>query len=377
MTGTNTAGAAGDQRRGPLKGVRVLELAGLGPGPYGAMLLADLGADVVRVDRAGATAPDSPEKDIVQRGRRSVAADLKTPGGRALVRRLAAAADVLIDPFRPGVTERLGIGPDACTADNPRLIYARMTGFGQDGPLAAHAGHDINYVALAGALAHIGRRGEPPTPPLNLVGDMGGGGLLLAFGVTAALVERASSGRGQVLDVAMVDGVASLMTMMFGYLQQGVVSEERGANVFDSGSHFYDVYACADGRYVAVGAIEAPFFRNLVEAIGLDPGALPRRGDRGRWAESKRILAERFLTRTRDEWCEALAGKPDLCFSPVLTMSEAPRHPHLRERGTFTEIDGVVHPSPAPRFGRTPGSVHHVATVPGEHTDEVVADWLG
>lgn len=366
-----------DQRQGPLKGTRVLELAGLGPGPYGAMLLADLGADVVRVDRTGASAPSSPEKDIVLRGRRSITADLKTPEGRTLVRRLAAAADVLIDPYRPGVTERLGIGPDVCTADNPRLIYTRMTGFGQDGPLASHAGHDINYVALAGALAHIGRRDQPPTPPLNLVGDMGGGGLLLAFGVTAALVERASSGRGQVLDVAMVDGVASLMTMMYGYLQQGVVTEDLGANVFDSGSHFYDVYECADGKYVAVGAIEAPFFRNLVRAIGLDPAALPRRGDRSQWAACKQILADRFRTRTRDEWCEALADQPDLCFTPVLTMSEAPQHPHLRKRGTFTKVDGVVHPSPTPRFSRTPGALHHLATTPGQHTDEVVADWLG
>ena len=364
-------------RRGPLTGIKVVELAGMGPGPYGAMLLADLGADVVRVDRAGASPPDSPEKELLGRGRRSITVDLKSAAGAALVRRLAAVADALIDPFRPGVAERLGIGPEECTAANPRLVYARMTGFGQSGPLAEHAGHDINYVALAGALAHIGRRNAPPVPPLNLVGDMGGGGLMLAFGVAAALVERGTSGRGQVLDVAMVDGVASLMTMLYGYLQQGIVTEDRGANVFDSGSHFYEVYECSDGRYVAIGAIEPHFFRNLVEAIGLDPSSLPRRGDRSRWEESKEILAGAFRARTRDEWCELLADQPDLCFSPVLTMSEAPHHPHLRSRETFLDIDGVVHPAPAPRFERTTGAVRHTTTVPGEHTEEVLDDWLG
>lgn len=365
-----------DLRQGPLAGVHVLELAGLGPGPYGAMLLADLGADVVRVDRPQATPPAEPARDVVARGRRSVHADLKTAEGIELVRRLARVADVLVDPFRPGVAERLGLGPAELMAENPRLIYAQMTGYGQHGPMAGHAGHDINYVALGGALAHIGRRGQPPTPPLNLVGDMGGGGLLLAFGITAALVERATSGRGQVLDVAMVDGVASLMTMLYGYLQQGVVTEERGANVFDSGSHFYDVYECADGRFVAVGAIEAPFFRNLVHAIGLDPEALPRRGDRSRWEESRQMLADVFRTRTRDEWCELLADQPDTCLSPVLTMSEAPQHPHLRHRGTFLDVEGIVQPGPVPRFERTPGAVHHTTTRPGEHTDEVIADWL-
>ncbi|MCW2758157.1 MAG: Alpha-methylacyl-CoA racemase [Nocardioidaceae bacterium] len=363
-------------RSGPLAGIRVVELAGQGPGPYGAMLLADLGADVLRVDRAGTPTPASPEQDVLSRGRRSVTIDLKTDAGVALLRRFAARADVLVDPFRPGVAERLGVGPDVCTADNPRLVYARMTGFGQDGPLAPHAGHDINYLALAGALAHIGRKGQAPVPPLNLVGDMGGGGLMLAFGVTAALVERSTSGRGQVLDVAMVDGVASLMTMMMGYLAQGVVTEDLGSNVFDSGSHFYEVYACADDKYVAIGAIERRFFDNLVAALGIDPATLPRRGDRDHWDDGKEILAAAFRTRTRDEWADVFADQPDLCFSPVLSMSEAPTHPHNVARSTFLEVDGVVQPAPAPRFGRTPGAVHHMGTTPGQHTDEVLADWL-
>lgn len=355
----------------------MLELAGMGPGPYGAMLLADLGADVVRVDRPSDTAPDDPAADVVSRGRRSVIADLKDADGICLVRRLAAVADVLIDPFRPGVLERAGLGPAELTAINPRLVYARITGYGQEGPLAHHAGHDINYVGLGGALAHIGRRGQPPTPPLNLVGDMGAGGLLLAFGVAAALVERGSSGMGQVLDVAMVDGVASLMTMMYGYLQQGVVSEERGANVFDSGSHFYDVYECADGEYLAFGAIEPHFFRNAVQAIGLEPSDLPRRGDRTLWPEAKRIIGERIHTRARDEWCALLADEPDVCLSPVLRMSEAPRHVHLESRETFLEIGGVTHPAPVPRFSRTPGAIRHTATRPGDHTAQVLEEWVG
>lgn len=362
---------------GPLSGIRVLELAGQGPAQYGAMLLADLGADVVRVDRPGTRTPGDPAADVIARGRRSVLADLKSAAGLELARRLAAMSDVFIDPYRPGVAERLGLGPERCTAENPRLVYARMTGYGQDGPLASHAGHDLNYAALAGAIAHIGRRGEKPVPPLNLVGDMGGGGLLLAFGVTAALLERSTSGTGQVLDVAMIDGVASLMSMMFGYLHQGIVTEERGSNVFDSGSHFYEVYECADGKYVAVGAIEREFFDNLVDALGVDRADLPRRGDRAGWDAGKEVLAAAFARRTRDEWADLFAGEPDLCFSPVLSMSEAPAHPHHVARGTFVEVDGFVHPAPAPRFDRTPGSIRRTSTVPGEHTAEVVADWLG
>ena len=361
---------------GPLTGVRVLELAGQGPGQYGAMLLADLGADVVRLDRPGTPAPERPEADVVSRGRRSVTLDLKQPADLALAQRLASASDVLIDPYRPGVAERLGLGPEPCTERNPRLVYARMTGYGQTGPLAEHAGHDINYTALAGAVAHIGRHGEKPVPPLNLVGDMAGGGLMLAFGVTAALFERERSGCGQVLDVAMVDGIASLMSMMLGYLQQGVVTEDLGSNVFDSGSHFYEVYECADGRFVAVGAIERHFFDNLTAAMGIAPDRLPRRGDRKHWKDGKQVLADVFATRTRDAWVERFADQPDLCFSPVLTMSEAPRHPHHAARGTFLDLNGVVHPAPAPRFGRTPGAVQGAAPLPGLHNDEVLADWL-
>ncbi|MFC4006985.1 CaiB/BaiF CoA transferase family protein [Nonomuraea purpurea] len=362
--------------QGPLLGVKVLELAGMGPAPYGCMLLADLGADVVRVDRHDARMPpEQAARDVVSRGRRSIGVDMKSPEGAEVVLRLAERADVLVDPYRPGVAERLGLGPQACAKRNPRLVYARMTGFGQSGPLAANAGHDINYIALGGALAHIGRAGEPPVPPLNLVGDMGGG-MLLAYGVACALFEARGSGRGQEIDVAMIDGVASLMSMMYGFAAQGIVTEERGANVFDTGSHFYEVYECADGEYVSVGAIEPGFYRKLVTAIGLDPDSLPRRGDRRSWPESKRTLAAVFRTRTRAQWSALLEPHPDLCFAPVLSMSQAPSHPHHRERGTFIEVEGVTQPAPAPRFSRTPGAVARPPAAPGRHADEVLTDWL-
>lgn len=365
---------------GPLVGVKVVELAGLGPAPYGAMLLADLGADVVRIDRParpGSRPPDGQRKDVVTRGRRSIVIDMKSADGVALALDLIDGADVLIDPYRPGVAERLGVGPEVCMARNPRLVYARMTGFGQTGPLAGNAGHDINYIALGGALAHIGRRDQPPVPPLNLVGDMGGGGLFLAFGVVSALYEAQRSGKGQVLDTAMIDGVASLMTMIYGYHAQGHWSQPRGTNVFDTGSFYYDVFECADGEYVAIGPVEFPFYERLLAALGIPLDSMPRRADRSSWAESKKRIAEAFLTRTREEWSALLEPDPDLCFTPVLSMLEAPDHPHHRARGTFTVDDGVLQPSPAPRYSRTPGAIQRPPAVPGEHTDEVLAEWLG
>jgi alpha-methylacyl-CoA racemase len=359
---------------GPLTGVRVLELAGQGPGPYGCMLLADLGADVVRVDRPGGS-PAGPAGEATSRGRRSVLADLKTTAGCALVRRLADRADVLVDPFRPGVLERLDLGPETLMAGHRELVVARVTGWGQTGPWAAHAGHDINYIGLSGALAHIGRRDADPTPPLNLAGDMTGG-MLLAFGVAVALVERGVSGRGQVIDVSMLDGSASMMALALDWLHRGLLTETRGANVIDSGAPFYDVYVCADGRYVALGAVEGRFYRRLLLAIGLDPEALPPRRDPTHWSEIRDAIAGRIRTRTRDEWSESLGADPDLCFSPVLTMSEAPDHPHNRARGTFVDVGGIVQPAPVPRFERTPGAVRRPTATPGEHTAEVLQEWL-
>lgn len=365
---------------GPLVGVKVVELAGLGPAPYGAMLLADLGADVVRIDRPSRAATRSAEGhrlDIVNRGRRSVLVDMKSSDGVALALELIDGADVLIDPYRPGVTERLGIGPQVCASRNPGLVYARMTGFGQTGPLAASAGHDINYVALGGALAHIGRADQPPVPPLNLVGDMGGGGLFLAFGIVSALYEAQRSGKGQVIDTAMIDGVASLMTMIYGYHAQGHWSQPRGTNVFDTGSFYYDVFECADGEYVAIGPVEFPFYERLLAALGIPLDSMPRRSDRSSWAEPKKRIADAFRTRTRAEWSALLESDPDLCFTPVLSMLEAPEHPHHRARGTFTVDDGVLQPSPGPRYSRTPGAIQRPPATPGEHTDEVLAEWLG
>jgi alpha-methylacyl-CoA racemase len=363
---------------GPLSGVRVVELAGLGPAPYCGMLLSDLGADVVRVDRPptpGKTVDYS--KNIVARGRRSIVIGLKSPAGVELILRLIDEADALLDPYRPGTAERLGIGPEVCAARNPRLVYARMTGWGQDGPLAPNAGHDINYIALGGALAHIGRHGEAPVPPLNLVGDMGGGGLFLAFGTVSALLEAQRSGQGQVVDMAMIDGVASLMTMIYGYHAQGYWSQERGDNVFDTGSSFYDVFECADGKYVSIGPIEFPFYAKLLEALGLSLDDMPARRDRTARAASKARIAEVFRERTREQWCALLEPQRDLCFAPVLSMLEAPRHPHHRARGTFLVQDGVVQPAPAPRYSRTPSRIQRPPAMPGEHTAEVLASWMG
>jgi len=364
---------------GPLSGLRVIELAGIGPGPFTAMMLADNGADVLRIDRPQAVIEGAPpSKDVLNRGRRSAAIDLKHPEGREAVLRLVERADALIEGFRPGVTERLGLGPNDCLARNPRLVYGRMTGWGQDGPYAGGAGHDINYIALAGALEPLGRRGQPPTPPVNIIGDFGGGGMLLAFGVVAALLEASRSGKGQVVDAAMVDGSAILFTQLRGLRAMGVWQDERGTNMLDTGAPFYDVFECADGRYVSVGSLEAQFYVELLRLTGLaeDPefGALGERMDRSRWPALKERIAAAFRTKTRDEWCTIMDAS-DVCFAPVLTMDEAPAHPHNRFRKTFSEMGGVVQPSPAPRFDRTPGAIARPPANPGEHTDEALADW--
>ena len=361
---------------GPLSGVKVIEIAGIGPGPYAAMLLADLGAEVVRVDRAQAVRGDfdRPNLEILNRGRRSIGVDLKQPEGVETVMQLVEQADALIEGFRPGVADRLGIGPDACLARNPRLVYGRMTGWGQDGPYAQAAGHDINYIALAGALAHFGRAGQKPTPPINLVGDFGGGGMLLAFGVACALVEAGRSGKGQVIDAAMVDGAASLMTMTWGFRALGVWGE-RGTNVLDTGAPFYDTYETADGRFIALGSLEPQFYAELIERVGLkDEVDLGRQMDPSTWPELRERFTELFQSKTRAEWCEILEAT-DACFAPVLTMDEAKDHPHIRARETIVEEFGLPQPAPAPRFSRTPGAIQRPPAWPGQHTDEVLADW--
>jgi alpha-methylacyl-CoA racemase len=357
---------------GPLAGVRVVELAGIGPGPFCAMLLADLGAEVLRVDRPAAARTGWPT--VLARGRRSVAVDLKHPDGAGVVLDLAAAADALVEGFRPGVAERLGIGPDACLARNPRLVYGRVTGWGQEGPWRQAAGHDIDYIALAGALHPVGPAGGPPVPPLNLVGDFGGGGMLLALGVVTALLERGRSGAGQVVDAAMVDGAALLTTQFHELLAAGLWRERRGSNLLDGGAPFYGVYETADGRHLAVGALEPQFYAELLRRLGLDAGDLPDQLDRDGWPLLRQRLAALFRTRTQDEWCELLAGT-DACVAPVLGFGEAPAHPHNRARGTFVDIDGVVQPAPAPRFSRTPCDPPTPAARPGEHTDRALADW--
>jgi alpha-methylacyl-CoA racemase len=373
MIGAMTTG------QGPLAGIRILEIAGIGPGPFAAFMLADMGADIVKVDRAGAVRggdPSTPPGDTLQRGRRSVGVDLKSPEGVEVVLRLVEQADGLFEPFRPGVAERLGIGPDACLARNPKLVYGRMTGWGQEGPYAHTAGHDINYIALAGALAHIGRAGEAPVPPLNLVGDFGGGGMFLAFGMVCALLEAQRSGQGQVVDAAMVDGAASLMMMFHAFRAMGIFDEERrGTNLLDTGAHFYDVYETADAKYVSIGSIEPQFYAELLRLTGLDGEDLPHQMDATQWGTMKERLAGIFRSRTRDEWCSIMEGT-DVCFAPVLTMSEAARHPHNVARGTFIERDGIVQPAPAPRFSRTPGAVQRPPSHAGQHTDEVLGEWL-
>jgi alpha-methylacyl-CoA racemase len=362
---------------GVLSGYRIIELAGIGPGPMCAMLLSDMGADVLRIDRmadAGLGIAMETKHNLLNRGRRSVALDLKRPEATEAVLRLAAKADALIEGFRPGVTERLGIGPEHCMARNPKLVYGRMTGWGQSGPLAHAAGHDINYIALAGALYCIGRKGDAPVPPLNLVGDFGGGALFLALGIVAGLLEAQKSGMGQVVDAAMVDGVANLMTAIYGLRGSGRWTNQRGENILDTGAHFYEVYETSDGKHVAIGSIEAKFYEELLQRSGLAKEKLPRQMDRAAWPEMKQKLTALFRTKTRDEWCKIMEGT-DICFAPVLSMDEAPLHPHNKHRGTFVEQDGVIQPAPAPRFSRTPSAIQRPPAVPGEHTEEALGDW--
>ncbi len=363
---------------GPLSGIRIVELAGIGPGPMCAMLLADLGADVIRVDRPTQVDLGVPRRsrhfDVLRRGRRSVAVDLKTAEGVETVLGMVERADALIEGFRPGVTERLGLGPDVCAERNPALVYGRMTGWGQDGPLAAAAGHDLNYIALTGALAAIGPTDGPPVPPLNLVGDYGGGALFLAFGVCAALLEAKGSGQGQVVDAAMVDGAASLMSSVFGLYASGAWELERGTNTLDGGSYFYGTYECADGQWISIAPIEGKFHTELMERLGIDPDEMNDQHNREKWPKRRERLAEIFLTMTRDEWRDELEGT-DVCFAPVLTMAEAASHEHLKARNTFIELEGVIQPAPAPRFSRTPGEVHGPVPEPGQHTREVLLDW--
>lgn len=361
---------------GPLAGVRVVELAGIGPGPFAAMLLADLGADVVRVDRPGGPVLGiDPAADLTNRNKRSVVLDLKTPAGVAAVLDLAERADLLVEGNRPGVAERLGVGPDECLARNPRLVYGRMTGWGQNGPLAPRAGHDLGYIAVTGALGLAGPAGGPPYAPANLLGDYAGGSLYLVIGLLAALQHaRTPGGAGQVVDAAIVDGTSHLTTMIHGMLGAGSWQDARGANLLDGGAPFYGTYATADGGHMAVGALEPAFYAEFLDRLGLGPHELPPREDPTRWAELREQIAARFRTRTRDEWSDAFAGS-DACVAPVLSLTEAPRHPHLAARGTFVEHDGRVQPAPAPRFSATPGAVRTPPARPGAHAAEVARDW--
>ena len=363
---------------GPLHGLKVIELAGIGPGPMAAMLLADMGATVLRVDRkepSGLGVPRPERFDLLLRNRRSVPLDLKQPAAVDFVLDLVAASDVLIEGFRPGVAERLGLGPTVCLEKNPKLIYGRITGWGQQGPLANAVGHDINYIALTGALHAFGRAGQGPAAPINLVGDFGGGTMYLVMGILAALYETKASGKGQVVDAAMVDGVASLMTQPHGTFAAGMMSNERGTNITDSGAPFYDAYACSDGKWVSIGAVEKKFYAEVLRLLGLD-SLLADQWKRESWSDAKSRIAEKIKTRTRDDWCKIFEGT-ESCFAPVLTLEEAPRHPHLQARGTYVEIDGVTQPAPAPRFSRS------VAPTPQpfrpwnrEEAQEILEPWL-
>jgi alpha-methylacyl-CoA racemase len=357
---------------GPLDGVRVVEIASLAPAPFGCMIMSDLGADVLRVERPGSCRPEFPDPvDPLTRGRSSIGLNLKDPDGVELLLRLLENADVLVEGFRPGVTERLGFGPDICAARNPGLIYARMTGWGQDGPLAPTAGHDIDYIGISGALHPIGRAGERPVPPLNLVGDFGGGGMLLAVGVLAALVERQRSGLGQVVDAAMVDGSALLSTFIYGLRARGAWRDERGVNLLDGGAPFYDTYATSDGKYVAVGALEPQFYAALLKGLGLEGAELPAQLDPSGWPVLREKFAAIFASRTRDDWTAVFDGT-DACVAPVLSPAEAAQHPHNAARGVFTEVGGLTQPAPAPRFSRTAPDQPTPPARPGADTDTVL-----
>ncbi|AEH10016.1 MULTISPECIES: CaiB/BaiF CoA transferase family protein [Protofrankia] len=374
MTDSGTANETANGATGPLRGLRVVELAGIGPGPFAAMLLADLGADVIRVDRPGeANDIVPPAVDVLRRGRRSVAIDLRSPDGVRAVLDLAERADVLIEGYRPGVAERLGVGPQDCWARNPRLVYGRMTGWGQDGPLAPTAGHDIGYIAITRALHALGRQGEEPAVPVNFLGDFGGGSLYLVVGVLAAVFEAARSGRGQVVDAAIVDGAASLTAMVYGLLAAGQWRDERGVNLLDTGRPWYDVYRTADDNWVAVGPLEPKFYAQFMTLLGLEPDEAER-ADPAAWPALRERIAAAFARRTRDEWAKVFEGT-DACVAPVLNLTEAAGHPHLAARGTFIEVDGVRQPAPAPRFSRTPPGRPEPPARPGAHTRQALTDW--
>jgi alpha-methylacyl-CoA racemase len=365
---------------GPLAGVRVVEMVGLGPCPFAAMMLADMGAEVIRIDRKTAPGADNPfpmlgtKFDVMARGRRSLALDLKQPAAKEVVLALLDQADVVLEGFRPGVMERLGFGPDVCHARNPKLVYGRVTGWGQHGPLAQAAGHDLNYIALTGMLHAMGRADAPPAPPLNLVGDFGGGAMMLAFGVVCAVLEARGSGKGQVVDAAMTDGAALLGAMMYGLRAFGSWNDAREANLLDGGAPFYDTYACADGKFVSIGSLEPQFYALLLKLTGATDPAFSTQMDETSWPQMKERFTALFKTRGRDDWCALLEGT-DVCFAPVLDMAEAPAHPHNQARGTFVEVEGVIQPAPAPRFSRSTPEVRGAASKPGADSAAILADW--
>jgi alpha-methylacyl-CoA racemase len=362
---------------GPLTGIRLIELAGIGPCPMAAMMLGDFGADVVRIERVGSTRPGyaaDPKFAVNSRSRRSLAVDLSRPAGVELVLRLVEKSHGLMEPFRAGVAERLGIGPEVCLARNPPLVYGRMTGWGQTGPLANSAGHDLNYIALTGALHAIGRAGHKPTIPLNLIGDYGGGGMLLAFGMLCGLLEARTSGKGQTVDAAMVDGAAILFSAIYGMHANGTWRDVRASNLLDGGAHFYNVYETSDGKYISIGSIEPQFYALLLSKLGLDENALPAQMDGSSWAAMAKRFARIFKTKTRDQWCEVMDGT-DVCFAPVLSISEAPKHYHAKARDAYVDVGGVCQPAPAPRFSRTPGKARPAPSAPGADSDAVLAEY--
>ncbi len=358
---------------GPLKGIKVVEMAGIGPGPFCAMMLSDMGAEVIRVDRL-AHKGSGHKANVLNRGRRSIAIDLKNSQGVDTVKKLIDQADVVIEGFRPGVMERLGLGPEECLERNPRLVFGRMTGWGQHGPLAHAAGHDINYISIGGALGAMGHPDRPPSPPLNLVGDFGGGAMYLLAGVLAALVERASSDKGQVIDAAMTDGTASLLTPFYGMMAMGMWTTQRSDNRLDGGAHYYGSYTCSDGKHISIGSIEPQFYALLLELCGIDDPEFLKQNEKESWASLRQKLEELFATKTQAQWCELLEGT-DVCFAPVLNLAEAPQHPHNKARASFVDFEGVTQPAPAPRFSRSQSGIQSAAAIAGEHSEEILKDW--
>jgi alpha-methylacyl-CoA racemase len=359
---------------GPLKGVKIIEFGGIGPGPFCAMMLSDMGADIIRIERKGQLSLTEPKYDVMMRNRRSIGIDLRKPEGAAAVLKMVAQVDALQEGFRPGVMEKLGLGPEVCLEKNPALVYGRMTGWGPEGPLARAAGHDINYISVSGALHTFGEKGQKPVAPLNLVGDFGGGGMLLAFGLVCALFEARSSGRGQVVDAAMVDGSAALMAMIYGLKAAGFWTDERGVNLLDGGAHFYDTYETADGKYISIGSIEPQFYELLLQHAGIEEPDFKDQLDQKKWPFLKERITEIFKTKSRDEWCRIMEGT-DICFAPVLSLEEAPDHPQNLARKTFIEVDGVLQPAPTPRFSQTPPELQGPPPNPGEHTKGVLAEF--